>query len=80
MWSVMSTGVLVNSDTRSCDLKISSVSTFMLLSFCARGFEFLGWCSVVPRRGLIISTRACERLYVTDPILSAMERSGVSFL
>ena len=80
MCRVTSTGVLVNKDTTSCEMRISSVSVVRLQSSLASSLEFLQWCSVSPIRGLIISASALDRLYVTEPMLSTMGRRGESFL
>lgn len=75
MCRVTSTGVFVKSKTTSWEMRISSASIFMLLISCASSLEFLQWCFVSPRRGLIISTSAFDKLYETEPVLSTMGRN-----
>ena len=70
MSSVVSTGVLVKRDMTSCESNLcrSNVMSFKSSVDCS---EFLHWCSVCPRRGLIMSITAFERLLVTvDGILN----------
>ena len=80
MCNVTSTGVLVNSETTSWDMKISSDSTLTVLSSCASCLEFLQCCDVWPKMGFIMSTSALDRLYVTEPMLSTMGLRGAPFL
>lgn len=77
---VTSMRAFVNSDTTSCEIRIFSFSAVIMLTSCASCCELFQWCSLASRRGLMISTRAFERLYVTDPMLPTMGCSGVFFL